>query len=241
MSSASATVLSRRSVLFAAAAAALLPWDARAAGVCTPRELAQRYDWLVAQRLPVPTSEQRIYAGLAECELVGSREAVREPQYLLVVDSCPTVQAAFLFWRLLPGHYELIGASPASTGNCDRADGIETPCGVFRQAQGAPGALATRVYDFGMQRARRGSNRAFAQLHLQARAARGRSGTLLGRPQTDGSVLLPASLVAFLDRFGVLDAGRTVGAAGGEELPFAGRYMVVVDSERLDRPEWIEG
>ena len=209
-------------------------------GVCTPRELSRRYAALVDRQLRVPGNEALIYGGLAENELAGFREAPTGPQYMLVVDSCAAVQAAFLFWRLLPGRYELIGASPASTGNPERAGCVQTPQGVFAQAEVEYGRRMTgRVYDFGVQRTRKLGTSAFSQLRLQARAASGPTGAMLGRPQSDGCILLPPGMVAFLDQFGVLDAGRRDAVTPtGEALPFAGRYLVVVDSERDDRPEW---
>jgi hypothetical protein len=232
--------LSRRSLLLSAAAAALAPLGAQASGVCTPRDLSRSYQALVDRQLHVPENEALIYGGLAEGELAGFSQALVGPQYLLVVDSCPAVQAAFLFWRLLPGRYELIGASPASTGNPERAGGLETPQGVFAQAQVEYARrLASRVYDFGVQRVRKAASGGFAPLRLQARAATGRTGKLLGTAQSDGSILLPPGLVAFLDQFAVLDAGRSNATTpGGEALPFAGRYLVVVDSERDERPDW---
>jgi hypothetical protein len=231
----------RRSVLLAAAGAVLAPVPALAAGVCTPRELAQRFDAGVAQKLEVPQNEAMIYASLAEMELCSHPGVGPQPQYLLLVDSCPSIQAAFLFWRLLPGRYELVGATPASTGNPDRPGCLETPCGVFPQAStwDAGRALASRVYDFGTQRARRSGAEGFGPLQLQARAAVGRSRGLLGSAQSDGRVLLPASLVAFLDSHGVLDAQRSGSrSAQGEVVPFAGEYLVVIDSERNERPAW---
>ena len=223
------------------AAAALAPWPSFAGGVCTPRDLAQRFDAAVAQKLDVPRNEMWIYAGLAEAELAGHPDGLSQPQYLLVVDSCPFIQTAFLFWRLLPGRYELVGASPASTGTPTRPGCVETPCGVFPQASASDAgrALASRVYDFGNQRARRGPGAGYTQLHLQARAAVGRSRSLLGTAQSDGRVLLPPSLVAFLDAYGVLDAQREDRTTPqGDTLPFAGQYLVVIDSEREERPEW---
>ncbi|HET8746293.1 MAG TPA: hypothetical protein VFM98_11860 [Ramlibacter sp.] len=229
----------RRRSLLLSATAALAPLGALADGVCTPRDLARRYQAVVDRQLRVPAHELLICAGLAENELAGSRENLLGPQYMLVVDACPAVQAAFLVWRLLPGRYELIGASPASTGNPEQAGCLRTPQGVFAQAQVEyeDRRLISRVYDFGRQRTRTG--RGFADLRLQARAATGRTGALLGRPQSDGCILLPPGLVAFLDQFGVLDAGHKAGVTpGGEALPFAGRYLVVVDSERDERPDW---
>jgi hypothetical protein len=232
--------ISRRSLLFSAAAA-LLPVAAKAAEVLTPHDLALRYRAAVEHSLEVPRGEALIYGGLAETSLIGHHDPLNAPQYLLVVDSCPSVQVAFLYWRLLPGHYELVGASPASTGDPERTGCVATPCGVFGQADAAAGAgsLASRVYDFGMRRARM-PGRGFAPLHLQAHAARGPGRTRLGRPQSDGRVLLPPSLVAFLDSHRVLDGARSAGrsAAASALVPFSGRYMVVVDSERDDRPEW---
>jgi hypothetical protein len=158
-----------------------------------------------------------------------------------VVDSCPAVQAAFLFWRLLPGRYELIGASPASTGNPEQAGCVQTPQGVFAQAPLEYGRrLTSRVYDFGLHRARGGARGGFTDLRLQARAATGRTGALLGKVQSNGCILLPPGMVAFLDQFGVLDDGRNGSVTpAGEALPFAGRYLVVIDSERDERPEWV--
>ena len=232
--------ISRRSLLVSAAAA-LAPWPSFAGGVCTPRELSQRFDAAVSQKLAVPQNEVWIYAGLAETELAGHPDGLLQPQYLLVVDSCPYIQTAFLFWRLLPGRFELVGATPASTGTPLRPGCVETPCGVFPQASASDAghALASRVYDFGTQRARKAAGTGYAALHLQARAAVGRSRSLLGTAQSDGRVLLPPSLVAFLDAYGVLDAQRTDPATPeGDLLPFAGQYLVVIDSEREERPDW---
>ena len=232
--------LRRRSLLLSAAAA-FAPLGALADGICTPHDLARRYAALVDRQLQVPANEALIYGGLAETELAGFGETLVGPQYMLVVDSCPAVQAAFLFWRLLPGRYELVGASPASTGNPEQAGCVQTPQGVFAQAEVEYGRrLTSRVYDFGRQRTRRhGPRGGFSEVRLQARAATGRTGALLGRVQSDGCVLLPPGMVAFLDQFGVLDHGRQDAVTPmGESLPFAGRYLVVIDSDRDERPEW---
>ena len=229
--------LRRRSLLLAAAA---LPLASRAAPVLAPRELSDRYRAQVDRSLSVPRNEALIYSGLAELQLVSTALAVPvAPQYLLVVDSCPSMQVAFLYWRLLPGHYWLVGASPASTGDPERTGCVATPCGVFPQSdRGGSGVRAARVYDFGLQRVRMPEVGRIVPVHLQAQAAQGRSSARLGTAQSDGRVLLPASLVAFLDAHGVLDGSRGSRTATGEDLPFAGRYLVVLDSEREDRPEW---
>ena len=240
MQTRSAPALSRRGLLLAAAAATLGPLPALATGVCTPRELALRFDAAVAQQLQVPRTESWIYASLAEAELAGHHGIAPDPQYVLVVDSSPAIQVAFLFWRLLPGRYELVGASPASTGSPLRPGCLETPCGVFPQASvsDAGRAFAARVYDFGTQRARNATGTGYGALHLQARAALGRHRALLGTAQSDGRVLLPPSLVAFLDTYGVLDGRPGNATAAGEPVPFAGQYLVVIDSERDERPDW---
>lgn len=242
MRSALSVSTGRRKLLLGAAAAALVaPLPVRAAGVCTPHELGRRFAQAVAGRLPVPSNEALIYAMLAEAELAGHPDGLDAPQYILVVDSCPVVQTAMLFWRLAPGRCDLVGATPASTGTPLRPGCVETPCGVFGQA-GAPvasRALASRVYDFGVHRARRAAGQGMAALHLQAHAALGASRAQLGTAQSDGRVLLPASLVAFLDAYGVLDAQRAdIRTPDGQAMPFAGQYLVVVDSERDQRPEW---
>lgn len=217
-----------------------MPRHAGATAVCTPRDLRWRYRDAVGERLDVPSHEARIYASLAEAEFLGHPDVAAAPQYALVVDNCPLVQAAFLYWRLMPGEWELVGASPASTGCSARAGHVPTPVGVFAQAsrQRPDTPAGARVYDFGVQRAPRPGG-GFAPLHLRVRAADGAARTLLGTPHSDGCVLLPPSLVAFLDQYGVLDAAEGARTTrGGERLPFAGRYMVVLDSERDARPGW---
>lgn len=229
----------RRDVLLASLAA-LAPLPSFAAGVCTPRELAQRFAAAVPERLQLPPWEDRIYAALAEGELAEAGRELARPQYLLVVDSCPVVQAAFLFWRLLPSRYELVGAAPASTGSAQRPGCLATPCGVFPQAGAGDARRASgeRVYDFGTHRVRQASGR-YAPLHLQAHAAQGESRALLGTAQSDGRVLLPASVVAFLDAYGVLDGEHgQARTPEGESVPFAGQLLVVTDSDRDERPDW---
>lgn len=230
---------SRRALLLAGAAA-LLPLAARASAVCTPQDLSRRYESQVDQRLQVPFNEACIYGALAESEISPTLRELDEPQYLLVVDSCPDVQVAFLFWRLMPTQFELIGASPASTGCAARPGHLPTPVGAYPQAKAEDlprPRLATRVYDFGVHRTRVPAG-GFAQLRLQARAATGAARSRLGTAQSDGCVLLPPALVAFLDRYGVLDGTHQRVTPAGELMPFGGRYLVVVDSEREGRPEW---
>jgi hypothetical protein len=239
----------RRRFLAAAAAACALP-AAQATPIYTPHDMAQLYAQRVTRRLAVPENELALYGGMTEMLLMAEQRRLIEPQYLLVVDNNPQVQAALLFWRLWAGSYRFIGASPVSTGGPVRPDHFETPQGVFAQApgtdvMGGPGCEATRpamcrrdgprVYDFGWQRARSATGRGrLMSMRLQALAAEPRAERKLGLAISNGCVLLPASLVAFLDEYGLLDGPRD----DGMQLPYRGRYMMVLDSERLDRPEW---
>ncbi|HWI82961.1 hypothetical protein [Ramlibacter sp.] len=230
--------LTRRHVLIGAAASAL-PWRTQAMPVLTPHELARHYRLAVVQRLQVPAVDVRLYGAIADMQLLNERQPLLEPQYVLLVDRNPHVQAAFLFWRLLPGSYALIGASPVSTRRA--RDGVEA-AGLLERAGilDGQGVCATRcieaargVYDFAWERAGGGSAR--VQLRGAGREAEGR----LGRPCTDDCILVPATLIAFLDEYGVLDAGDAAPARQPRALlPYRGRHLLLIDSGRDDRPEW---
>lgn len=76
-------------------------------------------------------------------------------------------------------------------------------------------------------------------MRLQARAADSWAERRLGTARSDGCILLPASLGRFLDELGLLDAGLQQDTPRqSAPLPFRGRYLVVVDSEREERPPW---
>ena len=240
--------LGRRRLLIAVAASCL-PLAGQAAGIYTPYELAQRYRHQVDLQLSLPAEEVRLYAAAAEEELIDYDEVLRAPQYLLVVDSNPNVQAAFLFWRLMAGHFQLIGASPVSTAGPLRSPRLESPHGLFDQTHSAAAvhsaatpSRSLRIYDFNSRRAHVAPGSAGRlDRRLQARAADRQSVRFLGSARSDGCILLPASLVSFLDEFGVLDAGTAstaAAAAGRQRLPYPGRYLLVIDSERDERPPW---
>lgn len=256
VASSPAGTLSRRRLLIAGCSAAV-PFTAHGIGVYTPHELAQSYASRVPQSLRLPGGETRLYAGMAELQLMLHPQALDAPQYVLVVDRCPNVQAAFLFWRLVAGSYQLIGASPASTGCQASSDHFETPQGVFEHVDvdGRPVAAGCesasppscrrdghRVYDFGVQRARLASGTGRPRdMRLQMRAADRAAERYLGVPGSDGCILLPASLIDFVDDFGLLDGpgeGRAPRRPPRHVLPFRGRHLLVVDSERDERPSW---
>lgn len=247
--------LGRRRLLLAAAAGCCTSFAARSAAIYTPHEIAEQFEQRVARRLQLPASEGRLYASMTELQVMSDRHGLLEPQYLLLVDGNPHVQAAFLMWRLGPGAYDLLGASPVSTGGPVRPDYLETPQGVFERADGelhasmGPCDLAqpricrregARVLDFGWQRARNASGRGrLMPMRLQARAANPLAERRLGTACTDGCILLPASLMHLLDELGLLDAGLQYEApARTATLPYRGRYLVVVDSGREERPAW---
>jgi hypothetical protein len=70
----------------------------------------------------------------------------------------------------------------------------------------------------------------------------------LGSVQSEGCIRIPSSLNVFLDMHGVLDAAYQEAVQRGDSLwvlkadrtPVAwpGRYMVIVDSQVLARPDW---
>lgn len=236
---------SRRHLLLGAAATCL-PLSTLASTVYTPHELRLQYQRDVTPRLQPPADEARLYGGIAELELFNLGQELLEPQYLLVIDVNPHVQAAMLFWRLLPGSYELVGASPVSTSIAG-SDSLVLQ-GLFEQARTTTrtaactsrscGSGTQRVYDFGWERAGDGVTTARANaMRVQVRAAGREAERRLGSPCRDGCILAPSSLVSFLDEYGVLDAGLA-GAAQRHVLPCRGRHLLLVDSERDDRPEW---
>jgi len=69
----------------------------------------------------------------------------------------------------------------------------------------------------------------------------------LGTRQSKGCIRIPATLNVFIDRYGLLDADYEQAAAQGKHLwvlrpdrqptPWSGRYLVIVDSRQVRRPE----
>jgi hypothetical protein len=238
---------------------ALLGEGARAQAL--PEELASAYRAQVDLALDVPADEVRRYGSLAEAALQSAGVALPAPQYLLIVDQDPWVQAALLLWRSAAGTYSLVGASPVSTGRSGGADDYATPVGVFdhspanadsrsagaADAQGIRwwGAHGMRIYDFGWQPVAPGwgdGKAARMRLLMHATDAEALE-RRLGSAQTEGTIWIPSSLNRLLDRYGVLDA-QYEQARSPVLLPVrtpvqgAGRYLVVVRSGRLERAAW---
>ncbi|WP_232076598.1 L,D-transpeptidase [Variovorax sp. PBL-H6] len=236
------------------------------AAPAVPSELAALYRSRVDKVLDVPADEVPRYQRLADGALMGAHAEVSHAQYLLVVDRDPRVQAALLFWRSAVGEYRFIGASPVSTGRPGEFDHFETPAGVFDHSPSNPdfraegtfnsngirgyGERDMRVYDFGWQLAPKGwGDGAVMEMRLQMHATDAELlERRLGSAQSKGCVRIPATLNTLLDRYGVLDAEYERLAGGGqkfwvlredrETVSDPGRYLVIVDSARSDRPEW---
>ncbi len=70
----------------------------------------------------------------------------------------------------------------------------------------------------------------------------------LGTAQSEGCVRIPATLNAFIDHYGILDGEYDRAMAAGETFwvlpktreatPWSGKFMVVVDTGRAQRPAW---
>jgi len=233
-----------------------------------PLEEAQRwaatYQNEVDLRRDLDEDGRRLYSGLLADALAASGLMDAPPQFVLLVDRNPKAQLAILYLHS-PGQAVLIGASPASTGNPGSFEYFKTPTGVFAhslanldfRAQGTRnahgirgyGAKGTRVFDFGWIRAPRGwGDHREGQLRLQVHAT---DPVLLepklGSALSKGCIRLPASLIRFLDHYGLLDADYEEAIAGGRRFwvlakdrqPCGqpGRYLVVVDSQPRIGPQ----
>ena len=246
---------------FAAASA-----SAFAIAPASPDELASAYGAEVDRRLNVPPEEAQRYADLAESAFTRANVMPVMPQYVVVVDRNPHVQALLLMWRSSDGDYQLAGASPVSTGRPGTFDHFQTPLGVFEHTPGnmdyraegtynengirGYGEKGMRVFDFGWQQVPKGwGDHAVIQMRLQMHATDpDQLEQRLGTIQSEGCVRIPATLNRFLDHYGVIDAEYEDFAEGGQRIKVlrperegvtdAGRYMVVVDSGRSSRPAW---
>lgn len=224
--------------------------------------LAPLFDAQVDCKLNIPDQDRQAYTDMLAMGLNG--EADDQPQYIVLVDRNPNVQAVMIFW-MGPDHtLHFIGASPASTGKPGRYEHFVTPCGVFEntlydyRAKGTRnkygirgyGVKGMRVYDFGWQPAERTwDNGRMGKLRLEMHATDpGWLASMLGTPISEGCIHIPATLDTFIDHYGILDGpyeqamkeGKTfpVLRPDRDATPWSGQYLVVVDSGRTDRPDW---
>ncbi|MFP3747298.1 hypothetical protein SB816_29975, partial [Achromobacter sp. SIMBA_011] len=112
------------------------------------------------------------------------------------------------------------------------------------------GAHDMRIYDFGWVEGERGWGKGGkSPMRFQMHATDpDRLEPLLGIRHSKGCVRIPASLNTFLDRHAILDDDYQARVESGRSLwvlrhdrditPIAGRYLVVIDSERSTRPAW---
>ena len=164
-----------------------------------------------------------------------------------------------LGWRWL-------GATRTSTGRPGSFEHFLTPLGVFEhnldnpdfRAEGTYNSLhirgyglrGMRVFDLGWVAAERGWGRGgISLMRLQMHATD--PDVLeprLGRAASKGCIRIPASLNSFIDRYGLLDEAYFEALVQGktmwvlredrEPTPWPGRYVVVVDSQTTERPDW---
>jgi hypothetical protein len=256
----------RGGFLLAAAMALLaVSWSAPACAFDPVADMAGLYSASVDRKLAVPAAEAARYARVADEALFNAEIELRAPQYLLVVDRDPNVQALFVFFRDGLGRSHLVGASPVSTGRVGGFDSFETPTGVFDHGLAYPdfrsagkpdvegllgyGVKGMRIFDFGWQEVPKGwgdgsTTQVRLQMHATDPALLERR---LGTAQSKGCIRIPATLVRLIDRFGLIDADylrqqddRALEALDAQRAPVAypGRYLVVVDTRRHERPDW---
>jgi hypothetical protein len=225
--------------------------------------LAQNYPREVHPRLTVPDAQQQAWAGLLST-LFADKDLA--PQYVVLVDRSPFIQAVAIYWMAPDRAFHFIGASPASTGKPGRFDHFITPTGIFEHTIANPdfraegtrnengilgyGHRGMRVYDFGWQQAERGWGvGGEATMRLQMHATDPELLEIrLGTIQSKGCIRIPATLNTFIDRHAILDADYEQAMALGqtfwvlsktrETTPWSGRYFVIVDTESTSRPPW---
>jgi hypothetical protein len=228
--------------------------------------LAAEFRREVERTLKVPPVVRGRYAARLEAALRDAGVEDGEPQFFLLVDRSPAVQAAFLYWRSPKGRLLLAGAAPVSTGMTGEFEHFSTPLGVFAHTPAHPdfraegsyndigirgyGREGMRVFDFGWVNGERGWGRGgFSPMRLQLHATDPETlEPLLGRVHSKGCIRISASLDAFLDRHGALDAEYEAKADLGDAprvlapdrapTAWAGRYLVVIDSGAAQRPAW---
>jgi hypothetical protein len=236
------------------------------AAPASPLELGALYRSAVDRRLEVPAAEVQRYARIAEDAFATQKLALSVAQYVAVVDRDPRVQVLLLMWRSAAGDWQLVGAAPVSTGRPGSFDHFLTPVGVFDHSAVNPdfraegtfnvngirgyGEMGMRVFDFGWQRVPKGwGDHQVITMRLQMHATDpDLLEQRLGTAQSKGCIRIPATLNHLLDHYGVLDAEyeRLLGeghrlwmlADDREPVADAGRYLVIVDTQRSERPGW---
>jgi len=221
----------------------------------------------VTRRLKVPMPEQRAYGDRLERALTQNELGNLSGEYVVLVDRNENAQALFIYFRAAPADsWQMIGASPVATGRPGQYDHFVTPLGVFEhtpdnmdyRAEGTMnqngirgyGRHDMRIFDLGWAQAERGWGKGgISQMRFQMHATDpDKLEPILGIRHSKGCVRMPASLNVFLDHYGILDRDYDALVADGKSLwvlhtdrvstPWAGRFIVVVDSQRKARPAW---
>jgi hypothetical protein len=231
-----------------------------------PPPLTTEFAQDVTPHLDPPPVERANYATQLRQALATAGVEITTPQFVLLVDRSPRVQAALLYWGANGQGWDFVGATPVSTGLPGRFEHFTTPLGVHAhtlvnpdfRAEGTKnklgfrgyGSKGMRIYDLGWVKAPRGwGDGAMGVLRLQMHATDPDHGApRLGTAQSEGCIRIPEKLNNFLDRRGVLDEDYEQALASGaslwvmrtDRIPTGspGRYIVVVDSERSVRPDW---
>jgi hypothetical protein len=221
----------------------------------------------VTRRLKVPATVQQEYGQRLQAALDQAQLGNLSGEYVVLVDRNANVQALFIYFRPTPADpWVMIGASPVATGRPGEFDHFITPLGGFEhtpdnmdfRAEGTMnengirgyGKRDMRIFDLGWAQAERGWGKGgMSPIRFQMHATDpDKLEPLLGIRHSKGCVRIPASLNVFLDHYGILDAEYEALVESGKSLwvlhtdrqvtPWAGRYIVVVDSERKARPAW---
>lgn len=230
-------------------------------------ELRGAYAREVTRRLRVPAADHHAYGQLLQQALDEKDLGALAGEYVVLVDRAANVQALFVYFRASADDpWQMIGASPVATGRPGEFDHFLTPLGVFLhspanmdfRAEGTMnqngirgyGKRDMRIYDLGWVDGERGWGKGgYSPMRFQMHATDpDRLEPLLGIRHSKGCVRIPASLNVFIDHHGVLDAEYEALVASGKSLwvlhpdrqvtPWAGRFIVVVDSGRKTRPAW---
>jgi len=229
--------------------------------------LAEAFSAEVQPRLHPDADAVAWYTQALQDALLVAQRSPGQPQFVLLVDRNPAVQALLIFWGGDTQPWQLLGASPVSTGLPGRYEHFETPLGVFDhdprhgdfRAEGTLnvhgvrgyGVRGMRVFDFGWVAAAKGwGDRAMSTMRLQMHATDpDLLEPWLGSARSKGCVRISASLNRFLDRYGLIDqayeqraqaTGKPpwVWLTNRQPGPWAGRYLVVVESPARSRSSW---
>lgn len=230
--------------------------------------MRQTYAKEVTRRLSVPLTDQQAYGRVLQNAFNGHGSLANE--FVVLVDRSANVQALFLYFRAKDGDaWSMIGASPVATGRPGSYDHFLTPLGVFQHVPGnmdfraegttneydirGYGARGLRIFDFGWTDGERGWGKGgTSPMRFQMHATDPtKLEPLLGMPHSKGCVRIPSTLNTFFDDHGILDAQYEARAAENGPLwilkpnrkttPWAGHYLVVVDTARKARPAWSPG